>query len=295
MQFVNCKVLIMTLTDLSNYHIKKSVYPVHYIYLFHSLISIHMMYRFGAFDNYDTIFCTGPHHVQEIQKHEKLYGLNNKKLVEAGYYRLERIFDGYKRHKKIISKNKIIETVLIAPSWGEDNLLKSCGSKLIETLINSDYKIIVRPHPETVKRDPKLLDYIYSRFGESNLFKMEKSVFSDDSIIKADVLICDCSGIALEYAFGTERPVVFIDVPIKINNPDYNELDIQPLELSTRTKIGVIVQPDEIENIPNIISSIKLKSEKYKYGLSHLRESNVFSFGKSAEIGADYILNTFDV
>jgi len=106
MQFVNCKVLIMTLTDLSNYHIKKSVYPVHYIYLFHSLISIHMMYRFGAFDNYDTIFCVGPHQVNEIRATEKLYELKPKKIVNYGFGRLDTLLQEKEEFEKSDSNMK---------------------------------------------------------------------------------------------------------------------------------------------------------------------------------------------
>lgn len=50
MIFVKCKVFIMTLPDLNQFHIKRSVNPVHYIYVFHSLVSTHMAYLSGAFD-----------------------------------------------------------------------------------------------------------------------------------------------------------------------------------------------------------------------------------------------------
>ena len=61
---LKAKILLMDMPDLNTYHIKRSkVYPVHYIYLFHSIFSIHSYLRKGALDNYDTIFCVGPHHV----------------------------------------------------------------------------------------------------------------------------------------------------------------------------------------------------------------------------------------
>ena len=52
MAFVSCRVFVMTLTDLNQFHLKRSVNPVHYIYVFHALVSTHMAYRFGAFDHY---------------------------------------------------------------------------------------------------------------------------------------------------------------------------------------------------------------------------------------------------
>ena len=35
------------------------------------MVSRHMVYREGAFDNYDTICATGPHHVKEIRAIEE--------------------------------------------------------------------------------------------------------------------------------------------------------------------------------------------------------------------------------
>ena len=95
MKFVNCRVLIMTMTDLDNYYLGRSINPVHYVYMFHSMCSTHMGYRFGAFDNYDSILCTSPHQIEEIRRSEELYNLKPKILVEAGYHRLERICEAF--------------------------------------------------------------------------------------------------------------------------------------------------------------------------------------------------------
>ena len=58
--------------DLVNqYYLKRSKYSVHYIYVPHSLSSLHSIYRKGAFDYFDTLFCVGPHHVKEARKLEE--------------------------------------------------------------------------------------------------------------------------------------------------------------------------------------------------------------------------------
>ena len=50
-------ILLMDMPDLDSFHIKRSkVYPVHYIYIFHSMFSVHSYLRKGALDHYDTIF-----------------------------------------------------------------------------------------------------------------------------------------------------------------------------------------------------------------------------------------------
>jgi len=289
MAFVGCKVFVMTLTDLNKFHLKRSINPVHYVYVFHALVSTHMAYRYGAFDHYDCILCAGPHQIKEIRQHEKLNNLPPKTLVEAGYYRLERIYQDYQEYVRQKPSQPDKEIILIAPSWGADNVLESCGEELVGLLLREGYQVIVRPHPETVKHSPGLIAQLTTKFGKSPNFTLEKSVATHDSLLRADVLICDCSGVALEYALGTERPVLFLDVPVKIKNENYRDLNIEPLELATRTKIGVIVKPEELATVPTVISQLVSAAPQYKNAIIKLREQYLFHFGKSAEIGANYV------
>ncbi len=289
MAFVGCKVFVMTLTDLNKFHLKRSINPVHYLYVFHALVSTHMVYQYGAFDHYDCILCAGPHQVKEIRQHEKLNNLPPKTLVEAGYYRLERIYQDYQEYVRQKPSQPDKKIVLIAPSWGVANVLESCGEELVGLLLREGYQVIVRPHPETVRRSPRLIARLEHRFGQKPNFTLEKSIATHDSLLRADVLICDCSGVALEYALGTERPVLFLDVPVKIKNEKYRDLNIEPLELATRTKIGVIVKPAELATVPTVISQLISAAPQYKNAIIELREQYLFHFGKSAEIGANYV------
>ena len=65
---IKSKVMLMTLPDLNQYYLKRSKNMVHYIYVPHSLSSLHSIYRKGAFDYFDTIFCVGPHHIKEARR-----------------------------------------------------------------------------------------------------------------------------------------------------------------------------------------------------------------------------------
>ena len=62
-------------------------------------------------------------------------------------------------------------------------------------------------------------------------------------------MVSDWSGAALEYAFGLERPVLFVDVARKVNNPDYEALGIEPFEVGIRERIGRVVAPDDLAAI----------------------------------------------
>ena len=230
-------IMVMTMPDLETFHIKRSNFPVHYIYIFHTILSTHMVFRKGAYDNYDTIFCSGPHHNKEIRKTEDLYSLKRKNLVNHGYGRIDSIIKSISADsKKNIPSNQT--TILIAPSWGDTCILETCGIELIETLIPLEFNIIVRPHPMTRRHNPKKLNEITKKFSSYKNFKFEENISSKKSLIDSQIMISDWSGAALEFSFCTGRPVLFIDVPRKINNPEYEKLGITPFEVQIRFEIG---------------------------------------------------------
>ena len=110
---LKARVLIMTMADLETYYIKRSkTFPVNYIYLFHSVNSPLKGFQSGkdskgAFDHYDTIFCVGPHQIQEFREREQLYNLKQKNLVECGYGLFDKLLKTKQSHaqQNLLSKN----------------------------------------------------------------------------------------------------------------------------------------------------------------------------------------------
>jgi YidC/Oxa1 family membrane protein insertase len=287
MSLVDCRVMVMTVTDLNQVHLRRSINPVHYVYVFHAMNSIHMTYRHGAFDHYDSIFCTGPHHVRELTQEGELRPIRQRHLVEAGYSRVERIHADWQ--KRAVEGPQPERTALVAPSWSAGNILDEHGVALVRQLLAANFRVILRPHPETHKRFPELVERLQSTFAQENRFELEHSVRTDTSLLEADVLITDWSGIALEYAFGTERPLIYIDVPRKIHNEHYEELGIEPFEVAMREELGVVVAPQDLLSIAEIANRLVLQRDQYGEKIRRLRSEHVFNFGRSSEIGARYI------
>lgn len=238
---IETDVMVMTMPDLHQFQVKRSKHKVHYVYTQHSLVSLHMVYRLGAFDYYDTIFCAGPHHVKEIRAMEEKYNLPKKNLVEHGYGRLDAIIaEAHKRPEKQKPEGSPLHA-LIAPSWGPKMTIESGkGGQIVDQLIAQGHQVTFRPHPQTIKFAMDKVDAIVSRHRENPLFSFEENVAGQTSLHESDIMISDWSGAALDYAFGLNKPVVFVDVPRKANNPDYEELSIEPFEVYIREKIGPI-------------------------------------------------------
>lgn len=277
---LDTKVCLMTMPDLGNYHIKRSRLNPHYIYTFHSLASTHMGYNERAFDNYDSIFCCGQYHVDEIRQREKIYGLKPKKLVEVGNLRLENFHRAYQS----VEKNGE-SSVLVAPSWYSGNIFESCGFFLIESLLSGGYKVILRPHWETMRRNKRLLADYDGLYEDKVIWDCSNAVSGE--WLKADYLITDWSGISFEWAFATERPVIFIDTPMVVRNPNWHELGLAPLELQLRNKIGVNFKVTDVKEIPKTLND--WKSNEWGSQLRDLRDKHVFNFGKASEVGIRYI------
>ena len=106
---------------------------------------------------------------------------------------------------------------------------------------------MVRPHLRTLRDSVELIDSIKENFGKNPNFILETGVIKFDSLNNSVGMISDWSGISLEYAFTFERPVIFIDVPKKILNPNWNDITLEPIEVSIRDKIGHIVSPNNLE------------------------------------------------
>ena len=288
---LKAKILIMDTPDLDSFHIKRSkIFPVHYIYIFHSMFSVHSYLRKGAVDHYDTIFCVGEHHKREILETEKIYGLKPKKLVDYGFGRLDTLLrerSNFKK-KKLNTENLII----IAPTYGDNNLLKICGVKLIEILLDSNFKVLLRPHFRIFKESKDVIRIIRDKFQNNNNFLLEEGIIKPEIFHSSRCMISDWSGISLEYAFIFERPIIYIDVPKKELNAEVDKISLQPIEVSIREEIGYLVDPNNLTEIPNIIS--KINDESRAEQIRDIRSKTVFNIDKSASIGADYITKILD-
>ncbi|MDO5111455.1 MAG: membrane protein insertase YidC [Clostridia bacterium] len=292
---MDADMVVMTMPDLQQMYIKRSYVrkDTEYVYMFHYPLSTTMVLRKGALDCYDTIFCVGDFQFDEIRQTEALYGLPPKNLIACGYALLEELHAHYAAMEKTVRARK---KVLIAPSWQADNILDSCIDGLLEQLLGEGFAVVVRPHPEYVKRYGARMQAIVDRYrtyaGDDLSFELDFS--SSDSIYDSDVVISDWSGTAYEFAFVTNKPVVFIDTPQKINNPEYDRIEAKPLEIALRDKIGVRFDPMALNGLARSIRELMEAGEAYAQTIRQLRETYIANFGSSGEVGAKYIIDRLE-
>ena len=291
MMQVEADIVLMTVPDLEKYYLKRSKVrkDVEYIFLDHGGMTLNMMYRPGALDAYDTVFVASRTQAAEVRALEKLRGAKEKKIVETGYFLLDDLITAYQT-MPVLAKPK--KTILIAPSWQEDNLLESCFDPLLQSLQTLGCRIIVRPHPQFIRRFPDELDALMERhraeIGDDLVFELDFS--SNASIYTADLLITDWSAIAYEYCFTTEKPVLFINTKMKVVNPDYQKIGIVPPDIEMRSQVGLAIEKEEAGSAAIAVAKLWGAEVAYATSIRQIKENTYFNLGHTAQAAAEYLM-----
>lgn len=292
MMKLEADVVVMTTPDLEKYHIKRSrVKPnIEYIYVDHGCTSLNLTYRTGALDYFNTIFAVSREQAIEVRAIEKLRHTKKKRIIEYGYGLIDNMIAAYEALDKTENEKK---TILIAPSWQYDNIMDSCLDGLVEGLYGRGYKIVIRPHPQYVRRFPLKMKEIIKRYEArfSEDFIIETDFSSNVTVYTADLLITDWSAIAYEFSFATNKPTLFINTEMKVVNKDYKKIRLVPFDITARNKIGRSLEKSEIKEIADAVSGLLSAQNEYKEKIDALKHEYFYNLGSSGEAGAEYIIN----
>lgn len=264
---------------------KNSLTKVGHIY--HSPVSMHYIYGDKPFDGYDIFFTVGPHHTREVELLSALRGWKGVRSFESGYPRIDNISHDHNTlpdNKKPDSTG----TIAFAPSWGEKNILRSHGTEIIKSLLDSQYRVVLRPHKHSFDFDLDVIKEIVDAFRERD-FELDESV-SFSKIYSCDILISDWSGIAYEFAFALGKPVVSVDVKggQKIQSVLNIKIDAPPMEDVCRYEIGIVSKPENVCAAVNELNKADhmLWAEKTKLA----RDKYLYNYGHSAKVIAEQIM-----
>lgn len=294
MMKMDADIVVSTLEDLDNYYIKRSYVrkDIEYVFMLHHMTSMHLTPSKHAYDHYDTVLCVGPHQVAELRREEQLYELPAKNLVECGYDLLDDDVAAVAARRAAGKMENPRPVVIVAPSWQEDNLLDLCIDPLLSQLLGRGWKVIVRPHPEYTKRyRPRWEALIerYSNVPESDLY-FERDFSSNETVFTSDVLITDWSSVFCEFSFSTLRPSVFIDTPMKVGNPDWQELGLEPTDISLRNKVGRSFDPADLSGLGDAVAEMIAHPNAWSDKVEAVRNETIYNLGHAAGIAGEYLL-----
>lgn len=290
MMKMDADVVVMTMPDLETYQIKRSYVrkDIEYINVSHGMGSLNLTLRKGALDHFDTVYATGKHQKEEIEKQEEFYHLPKKRIIEGGYPLLDDMRASYAASEKVIHEKK---QILIAPSWQKDNIVDSCLDEILEQLKGHGYQITVRPHPQHVRHMPEKMEQLKQKFADDHDIEIQTDFSKTSNVFEADLMVTDWSDIAYEFSYTTYKPVLFIDTPMKIMNPEYQNIDTVPINIWVRNEIGMVADLNKLNEIPEKVDYMLAHSDEYYDRIDKLVHEYVYHLDESAPYDAQYIID----
>jgi YidC/Oxa1 family membrane protein insertase len=195
-------------------------------------------------------------------------------LYSTGYCRLDTLLA---EAKDTVYVNRDLPRVLIAPTWGPSSLLEFELDKIIHGLLTHNIEVVLRFHPMSVRHNTNLTHEYQSRFGNNPNFSLDNSFESNKSLIESDIVLSDWSGAAHEFSLAFLRPTVFIDTPPKAHNDVYHLLGLDCYEDAVRENLGALITLDQIETVPNVVTTLFNDRIKWQQRLLSLRNAIVFN------------------
>ena len=292
MMKLQADVVVMTTPDLENFHLKRSYVKQDalYIYVPHDVNSSNLTFHKDALDHYDVIFTSGYKNKAELAEREEKFGVKKKQLVEWGSGVIDNMIESYNAMLQDETEDVEKKTVLIAPSWQKDNIMDSYIDEMLDQLKNSPYQIIVRPHPQYVRHYAARIEALEEKYSSDNIV-FEKDFSSNKTVYTADLLITDWSSIAFEYTFSTLKPVLFINTPMKVMNPDYQELQEVPIDIELRSEVGISLDTDKLIMLNETVDTLFCSDRFSKESMEQLREKYIYNVGTSGKVGAKFIID----
>lgn len=293
LNILEAKICVMTTPGLDVLQILRSKGVQHYSYIPHSPIDMGK-YKLYSFDCFDSIFLSGPHQEKSIRSLEALRELKAKQLINAGCPYMDELGLRLKdiKQESAIRKTQT-RTILIAPTWGKNNLLNFFGAKEIRKLLERNYEVIIRPHPQSYLEEPELIKVIKDELNSFKNVKWDSSPDNFNSLLRSDILISDLSGIVFDYAFVFEKPVITVFFEYDFTGQEAYDLPFEVWELSILDKIGKRLKVHEFGNVGDIVDGLLVDNYRRQYleDIKKLREKSLYNYMFSGEVTATNIVN----
>jgi hypothetical protein len=252
LNFLSADVMLMTTPGLDVYQLKRSKAVRHYSHVLHAP-SDATLYRLFGIDYFDSILLTGDYQAIDIRKIEKLRSLPGKRMVTVGCTYLDVYAD---RMEDIPQEEKHPFTVLVSPSWGPSALLSRFGEKLLDPLVKTPWRIIVRPHPQSKKSESSILENLSSKYKDTANLEWDYEQDNIFSLSKADIMISDFSGIVFDYTFLCDKPVMYIKQGLDLRPYDADDIEDELWQFKTLKEIGIELKESEFSVIADVIKKV---------------------------------------
>lgn len=284
---LNAKVVLSTTPSLDVFQWKRSKNVNYYVHIAHMPSDI-SAYRMFGLDYYDAILLSGEYQGKQIRKLEELRNLPKKDIEYVGLPYMDVMLD---RVKKADKHKNHETTVIVAPTWGPSGLLNKYGSELLDKLIETGYKIIIRPHPQSFTAEKEMIEDLQKKYPESDQVSWNRDTDNFDALYNSDVMISDFSGVIFDYSLIFDKPIIYTEPDFDDSIYDCAWLDEELWTFKVLPQIGKELSKEDFSRIKDVIDSC-IESNVYSEGREKARNETWMYLGEGKERVVDYLEKT---
>ncbi|MCK9558572.1 MAG: CDP-glycerol glycerophosphotransferase family protein [Candidatus Cloacimonetes bacterium] len=265
------------------YPIKRSPKTLKLIHVFHSLVDL-SMYRKGSLDHYDMVILPGDYHIAPIREIEAKRKLPRKELIALGSPYLDVLL----AEKNTIELSTEPNCILVASSWGDKGLLKQYGIRPFIKLAERDYRVIIRPHPHSLKHEPQLLKRLQQESSGISSIEWDFELSPVATMSRASLMISDTSSVRFDFAFIYEKPVISLEISEEAM-PGFERDDLREIWMDEAAEeIGQTLPKQDVTKYLESVVESMLK-QFYAPRIRAYRDANVQNFGNAAEAIVNFL------
>ncbi|MCR5385567.1 MAG: CDP-glycerol glycerophosphotransferase family protein [Treponema sp.] len=255
LNMMNAGICLSTTPGLDVYQWKRSQNCRWYVHVFHS-VSDGTGYRMFGLNSYDAVLAGGPIVKKYLDEIAEKRNLPKKEIITCGITYMDSLLEKYKRYEGTKQKENG-KTVLLAPSWGASSILSKYGEKIIDSLLKTDWKIIIRPHPQSLVSEKQNIDSLKSKYPDCERLKWDFDIENFPSLYDSDIMISDYSGVIYDYAFIFNKPVIYAKVNFDPSPYDAAWIDDEKWMIKILPDIGFALDEKDFDNMQKILDDVK--------------------------------------
>lgn len=288
LNMMSATICLATTPGLDVYQWKRSKDVDWYVHTFHT-VGTALGYRMFGMDYFDAVLLTGAYQIDEIRTLEEARHLPPKELVIVGSTYMDEMAERIAREGLSSRDPKHRTTVLLAPSWGPNGILRVYGRRIIDALISTGFDVVIRPHPQSKTSDKDVLDELMARYPDGGAVSWN---FDNDNfacLSRADVMITDFSGVIFDYALIFDKPVIY--TPANYDDAIYDAAWYKKPQwrFTVYPSFGVPLDESQFSNMRNVIERV-MADTTLAAGREKARQEVWAHPGASARLTVDYLI-----
>lgn len=289
LNLLNASIVISSTPSLDVFQWKRSKNVDYYVHILHAANEVTLYRMFGT-DHYDAILVSGEYQIKQLRQLEELRGIPARETPLCGIPYLDTLKKRLDASGPVPAHER---TVLLAPSWGAVGTLSRFGEKLLDPLVETGYKIIIRPHPQSYTAEKEMIDHLMSKYGNNPNIEWNRDNDNFEVLRRSDILISDYSGIVFDFTLVFDKPLIYTDTNYDLNPYDASWIEEEPWTFGILPKIGIELNEDNVSNIKDLIDKC-IEDPSFSKGRDQARSETWVPMGNGAELAVDFIMKKHD-